>query len=284
MIEQVHITAAMRQASDALRARGKTIAVVPTMGALHEGHRALIREARARADAVVVTLYVNPTQFGPHEDYSRYPRDPARDAAVAEAGGADYLFVPGDGEMYGPGFQTFITVEQLSTPLEGASRPGHFRGVATVVAKLFQITNPHYALFGQKDAQQVAVVRRLIRDLNFPVELVVVPTVRGEDGLALSSRNAYLSSAERAEAPVLYRSLVRAEEAARGGERSAAALASGVAAMVGTARGASLEYVAVVDAETLQPLSRLEPGGRVLICLAARFGATRLIDNVQFMV
>ncbi len=197
----------MQHDADALRRAGRRIAVVPTMGALHEGHLTLIREARSRADVVVVTLFVNPAQFGAGEDFDRYPRDRDRDAARAGDAGADILFAPDAAAVYGPGYQTYLSVEQVSLPLEGAARPGHFRGVATIVAKLFIATAPHVAVFGQKDAQQVAVVRRLIRDLGFDIELVVVPTVRESDGLALSSRNASLTPDQRRQAPVLFAAL-----------------------------------------------------------------------------
>ncbi|HTR99414.1 MAG TPA: pantoate--beta-alanine ligase [Bacteroidota bacterium] len=281
VIREPHL---MQRESEALRAAGKRIALVPTMGALHAGHRALIREACARAGAVVVSVFVNPTQFGPAEDLARYPRDLAKDAAYAAAAGATLVFAPAPEAMYPPGYQTYVTVERAALPLEGAVRPGHFRGVATVVAKLLNITRPHVALFGQKDAQQAVVLRRMVADLDYGVEFVVVPTVREEDGLALSSRNAYLGPAERAEAPVLYRALRHAEELVRRGERSGPALAAAVAGEIARGSSAAVEYVAVTDAATLEPRATLAPGDAVLVSLAARFGATRLIDNILLTI
>ena len=271
---------AMQRESDALRAAGRRIALVPTMGALHAGHRALIREACARADTVVVSVFVNPAQFGPAEDLARYPRDLGKDAAYSSAAGASIVFAPAPGAMYPPGYQTYVTVGRAALSLEGGARPGHFRGVATVVAKLLNITRPHVALFGQKDAQQVVVLRRMMADLDFGVEFVVVPTVREEDGLALSSRNAYLSPAERAEAPVLYRSLMRAGDLVKAGERSGPAIAAAVREEIARESSASVEYVAVTDASSLEPLGAIPPGAEVLVSLAVRFGTTRLIDNI----
>jgi pantoate--beta-alanine ligase len=271
----------MQREADALRRAGRRIAVVPTMGALHDGHRALIREAGRRADTVVVTLFVNPAQFGKGEDFERYPRNRDRDAALAGESGADILFAPDAAAMYGPGFQTYVSVEQIALPLEGAARPGHFRGVATIVAKLFIITSPHIAVFGQKDAQQVVLVRRLIRDLDFGIELVVVPTVRESDGLALSSRNAYLTPEQRREAPVLYASLRRAEELIAAGERSGDAVVQAMRAMIETRTRGVIDYCSVADSESLQDLRRIPGGGTILLSLAVRFGATRLIDNIH---
>ncbi len=271
----------MQRQADDLRLGGKRIALVPTMGALHGGHAALIREARTRGDAVVVTLFVNPAQFGEGEDYGRYPRDIDGDVRLASGAGGDILFAPETAAMYPPGYRTFVNVEKLSLPLEGAVRPGHFRGVATVVTKLLNITKPHCALFGQKDAQQVVVLRRMVRDLDFGVEIVVVPTVREEDGLAMSSRNAYLTPAERGEAPALYRSLRMAEELVRAGERSAGAVIAAITREITGRSSAAIDYVSVADAESLEPLSTLSPGASVLVSLAARFGTTRLIDNIH---
>src|SRR5512140_1782689 len=213
-------SAAMQQTVLSHRAAGRRIGVVPTMGALHEGHLALIRRARALADFVVTTIFVNPLQFGKSEDLSRYPRDLDRDVEVAAGAGADVIFAAPDEDMYPMGYSTFIEVAGVTQLLEGKSSPGHFKGVTTVVAKLFEITQPHVAVFGQKDAQQVVVVKKMLHDLNFPVELVVVPTVREPDGLALSSRNVYLTATQRAEAPVLYRALQMGERLLRDGERN----------------------------------------------------------------
>jgi len=275
---------AMQKEAEALRMAGKRLAVVPTMGALHEGHLALVREAKTRADIVIVTVFVNPAQFGPGEDFDRYPRDLSRDAALTAGAGAAFFFAPGTGRMYGPGFQTSVVVEHVTRPLEGASRPGHFRGVATVVAKLFHITKPHVAVFGQKDAQQVVVIRRMIRDLNFDVELVVVPTVREKDGLAMSSRNAYLTREQRAEAPVILASLQMAETMIRSGERASAAVIGAITSMITSRSTGLIDYVSVADGTTLEEAAVLKAGMEVVISLAVRFGPTRLIDNVHMKV
>jgi pantoate--beta-alanine ligase len=271
----------MQREADELRSAGKRIVLVPTMGALHGGHIALIREARTRGDVVVVTLFVNPAQFGEGEDFGRYPRDIDRDVFQASGAGGDILFAPETTAMYPPGYQTFVDIEKLSLRLEGAARPGHFRGVATVVTKLFNIARPHCAVFGQKDAQQVVVLRRMVLDLDLGVEIVVVPTVREQDGLAMSSRNAYLTPPQRGEAPVLYRSLRKAEDLIRAGERSAGTVIAAVTAEITGGSSAAIDYVSVTDAESLDPLSTLSPETSVLVSLAARFGATRLIDNIH---
>jgi pantoate--beta-alanine ligase len=280
-MKTIHDPQLMQREADDLRAAGKRIVLVPTMGALHGGHTALIREARTRGGVVVVTLFVNPAQFGKGEDYGRYPRDIERDALLASGAGGEILFAPETAAMYPPGYQTFVNVEKLSIPLEGAARPGHFRGVATVVAKLFNITKPHAAVFGQKDAQQVIVLRRMVRDLDLGVEIVVVPTLREQDGLAMSSRNVYLTPAQRGEAPVLYRSLRKAEDLIRAGERSAGAVVAAMTSEITGRSSAAIDYVSVADADTLDPLSTLSPGASVLVSLAARFGTTRLIDNIH---
>jgi pantoate--beta-alanine ligase len=283
-MKTIHEPHLMQRGADDLRSAGKRIVLVPTMGALHAGHTALIRKARTLGDVVVVTLFVNPAQFGEGEDFGRYPRDIGSDALVASAAGGDILFAPETRMMYPPGYQTYVNVEKVSLPLEGAARPGHFKGVATVVAKLFNLTRPHCALFGQKDAQQVVVLRRMVRDLDIGVEIVVVPTVREEDGLAMSSRNAYLSPVQRGEAPVLYRSLRKAEDLIRAGERSAGAVIAAVTAEIKGHSSAAIDYVSVGDAESLEPLSTLSPGASVLVSLAARFGTTRLIDNMHISI
>ncbi len=251
---------------------------VPTMGYLHEGHLSLVRRARAENDHVAVSIFVNPTQFGPHEDYDRYPRDLERDLRLLEPLGVDLVFAPSVEEMYPSGFQTWVVVEEVSRPLEGAARPGHFRGVATVVAKLFHIVQPDRAYFGQKDAQQVAVIRRMVRDLNFPVEIVVCPTVREPDGLAMSSRNTYLSPEERRAATVLFRALQAAKARYEAGERDAERLREAMREVIGAEPLARLDYVSVADPETMQELSRVE--GRALLSLAVYIGKTRLIDNI----
>jgi len=283
-MKTIHEPHLMQQEAEAMRSEGRRIALVPTMGALHGGHTALIREARRRGDIVIVTIFVNPAQFGEGEDFGRYPRNIDADRLTASDAGADILFAPATPSMYPGGYQTFVTVEKVSLPLEGAARPGHFRGVATVVTKLFNITKPHCAVFGQKDAQQVVVLRRMVRDLDLGVDIVVVPTVREADGLAMSSRNAYLTPSQRSEAPVLYRSLRRAEEIIRGGEKNAAGIIKAVTAEISGGSSAEIEYLSVSDAETLEPLSALRPGETVLVSLAARFGSTRLIDNIHIRI
>lgn len=274
----VRTKAQVRAAVARARTEGKAIRCVPTMGFLHEGHGALIDRAVADGGFVVVTIFVNPIQFGPGEDYDRYPRDLERDMAFCAARGADLVFAPSVEEMYGPEHSTRVEVSGVSEGLCGARRPGHFAGVATVVAKLFNIVAPDTAYFGRKDAQQAAVIKRMTADLDFPVEIVVVPTVREPDGLAMSSRNTYLTPEERALAPALYRALCEGLRLLDGGERSAAAVAAAVRAAVEAAGGFDLEYVEVVHPETMRPLTRVED--RALIALAARLGKARLIDNV----
>ncbi len=259
------------------RAAGRTIGLVPTMGAFHAGHVSLMQQARAATDVVVVSLFVNPTQFAPTEDLSAYPRDEARDAELAAAAGVDVLFAPTAQEVYPDGFQTTVTVGALAQPLEGAQRPGHFDGVATVVAKLLNIAQPDVAFFGQKDAQQALIVRRVVRDLDIPVRIEVCPTVREADGLAMSSRNAYLAPAERERAVALRRALDAAEQAVAAGERDATAVAA-TARDAMTPFGVEPEYLALVAADTLAPVDQID--GEILVALAARVGHARLIDNI----
>ena len=262
------------------REEDKTIGLVPTMGALHEGHLSLVREARRMCDVVVVSVFVNPAQFGPGEDFERYPRDLTNDTTKLADYNVDYIFAPPVEEIYPKGFATYVTVEGLSEPMEGVARPGHFRGVATVLTVLFNSIRPDFAFFGQKDAQQTLVVRRLVRDLSFDIEVVVLPTVREQSGLALSSRNAYLGEEDRRAAPVLYRALSQAKEVYKEGERNAKRLAETVRSQVEAEPRARLEYVSVVDADTMEKLERIPEDRPVLIAVAARLGATRLIDNV----
>jgi pantoate--beta-alanine ligase len=261
----------------AQRAQGRPIHFVPTMGYFHEGHLSLMRRARADGGAVLVSLFVNPLQFGPSEDLERYPRDFERDRQMAESVGVDAMFCPEAAEMYPEGYQTEVRVRELSKPLCGRSRPGHFEGVATVVLKLFNIVTPDRAYFGMKDYQQVRVIQQLARDLNLPVEIVPCPIVREADGLAMSSRNVYLSPDERAAATVLYRSLQWAQAQYATGERDARRLREGVYAQIAAEPLARIDYVEVVDAETLQPIERLERPA--LVALAVFFGTARLIDN-----
>ncbi|HDQ45780.1 MAG TPA: pantoate--beta-alanine ligase [bacterium] len=261
-----------------IRSAGRIIGFVPTMGFLHAGHLSLIRTAREKADIIVLSIYVNPTQFGPDEDLSRYPRDFDRDEEMARRAGVDILFYPSDSEIYPPGHRTFVEVEDITRRLCGASRPAHFRGVTTIVAKLFHAVQPHVAVFGQKDAQQAIVIRRMAKDLNFDVEIAVAPIVREPDGLAMSSRNTYLSPDERRDALALYESLRLAEERIRSGERNAGVIIESVAAHIRSKTHNRIDYVACVDAETLDPLETVS--GRVLIALAVSTGRTRLIDNI----
>ncbi len=268
----------MRNASRAVRRGGKRLALVPTMGALHEGHLSLVRAARRASDVVAASIFVNPTQFGPNEDLAKYPRSFQRDCEMLEREGVDFVFAPSVEDMYPAGAVTWVTVEELSGKLDGRSRPGHFRGVTTVVAKLFHIVEPHKAFFGQKDAAQVAVIRRMVRDLNLPIEIVVCPIVREADGLAMSSRNAYLSAEERRRALVLNRSLMRVQESVGAGERYAASLVAAGREELARETGVRLDYFEVVDPETLDPVADVSRGA--LVAVAAYIGATRLIDNV----
>jgi len=256
-----------------------SVGLVPTMGYLHEGHLSLVRHARVDSEHLVASIFVNPTQFGPQEDYQRYPRDPERDLRLLEAEGTDVVFMPPAEEMYPAGFDAWVEVgESLTSRLEGAARPAHFRGVTTVVAKLFEIIRPQRAYFGQKDAQQLAVIRKMVVDLNMDVEIVGLPTMREADGLALSSRNVYLSREERRAAIVLWRSLCRAEELFDGGQRRAEAIREAMRAVLAQEPLAQVEYVSVADAATLQEVEAI--AGPALVSLAVRIGATRLIDNV----
>jgi pantoate--beta-alanine ligase len=270
--------AEMRAVCAEARRGGKRLGLVPTMGALHEGHLSLVRAARARCDAVVVSIFVNPTQFGPNEDFSQYPRSFERDRELLEAEGVGLLFAPSVEEMYPKGAVTFVTVEGLSEKLCGRSRPGHFRGVTTVVAKLFNIVQPDFAFFGQKDAAQVVIVKRMVRDLDLPVEIVVCPIVREADGVAMSSRNAYLNAEQRRSVTVLYRALRQVEELAEKGERRAAALLEAAQRVFREEPTVKVDYVEIVDNETLDPVEDLSRGA--LVAVAAFVGATRLIDNV----
>jgi len=278
----VDTAAGLRDRCDDARARGDRVGFVPTMGFFHEGHRSLMRAARAADALVVVSLFVNPAQFGANEDLSRYPRDPEGDAAVAAAEGVDVLFTPSVDEVYGPGARTTVHVSGLTEGLCGASRPGHFDGVTTVVAKLFSLVGPCRAYFGRKDAQQLAVIRRMATDLNLPVEVVGCPLVREADGLAMSSRNAYLSPEERSHALVLSRALGTAGDAAAGGVRDAAQLRALVVEAVADVPTVRLEYAEVVDAATLLPLDVVVRDA--LVAVAASVGSTRLIDNVALHV
>jgi len=267
----------MQKLAEDHRRAGHSIGLVPTMGALHEGHLSLIRRCRAENDVAVMSLFVNPTQFNRQDDLDRYPRDLARDSGLARETGVDTIFAPTIEGMYPQGYQTSVTLDHLSTRWEGAARPGHFRGVATVCTKLFTICRPHRAYFGQKDYQQSRVIRRLAADLNLDLEIVVLPTVREEDGLALSSRNVLLKPDERRQARVLSQALFQAQAAVRAGQRDATRLHAAIEDHIQTAPLAVLDYVGVCDPETLEPLEKIED--RAVAVVAASFGTTRLIDN-----
>src|SRR5688500_12745181 len=278
-MEIARSAAELRAAGLRMRRAGQPVAFVPTMGALHEGHLALVRRGRELADRAVASVFVNPAQFGPHEDLARYPRRPERDAALLAGADCDLLFLPAVETIYSPGHATFVEPGGAALGLEGERRPGHFRGVATVVTQLLHLVQPDIAVFGEKDAQQLAVVRQLVRDLHLPAEIVAGPTMRERDGLAMSSRNAYLSPDERRAAAVLHRALRAAAALVETGERDAAAVRERLASVLAEEPLAEVDYVAVVDAATFQPVDRLE--GSVVLPTAVRIGSTRLIDNLR---
>lgn len=279
MITLSHISD-VRAKLDSIREGKKSVALVPTMGFFHEGHLALIKKAKSENDLVVVSIFVNPTQFGPNEDFSRYPRNIQRDTEFAQTSGCDILFVPSVEEMYPDGFSSYVTVEGLSTVLEGKFRPAHFKGVTTVVLKLFNIVQPDIAYFGQKDAQQSVVIRKMVKDLNIPIAIDIVPTMREHDGLAMSSRNVYLNPDERKNAAVLNQSLKVAAEMISKGEKSTQRIITEVSTMVNSMNPTQIDYIEIVDAENLETKTTLKRGDTVLIPLAVRFGSTRLIDNI----
>ena len=268
----------MRAASRAARRAGKRLGFVPTMGALHEGHLSLVGAARSSCDALAASIFVNPTQFAPNEDLAKYPRSFERDRELLEREGVELLFAPSVEEMYPAGAVTWVTVEGLSDKLDGRSRPGHFRGVATVVAKLFHIVEPDAAFFGQKDAAQVAIIRRMVRDLNLPMEIVVCPIVRESDGLAMSSRNAYLDVEQRKRALALHRALTRVQRMADGGQRKTPELVAAGRAELAGESSVRLDYLEIVDPDTLDPVDSISSGA--LVAVAAFVGTTRLIDNI----
>jgi len=257
-----------------------TLGFVPTMGYLHQGHLALVSRSKSENDTTAVSIFVNPTQFGPRDDLARYPRDLPRDLALLEREGTDLVFAPETEEIYPPSFSTWVVAEGVTERLEGASRPGHFRGVATVVAKLFNLLEPHRAYFGQKDAQQVAVIENMVRDLNIDLEIVPVPTVREPDGLAMSSRNIFLNPRERQAALVLYRSLCLAQEMYKSGERNAGKIREAMIKLIQKEPLAQIDYVSIAHPETLEEVEKL--AGPALVSLAVRIGPTRLIDNIIF--
>lgn len=266
-----------RLSQEAHRAR-RRIGFVPTMGALHQGHISLVRAARTRCDVVVASIFVNPTQFGPSEDFAKYPRNLEEDSRLLIAEKTDYLFSPSVGQMYPSGASTWVAVEGISDKLDGRSRPGHFRGVTTVVAKLFHIVQPDMAFFGQKDAAQAAIIRKMVRDLDLPVEIVVCPIVREADGLAMSSRNAYLDAAQRKQATVLHRALASIQKMVDRGESDSARLIAAGKRTLTEEPSVRLDYLVIVDPDTLDPLAQTSPGA--LVAIAAFVGNTRLIDNI----
>jgi pantoate--beta-alanine ligase len=274
----------MQSFADALRSKGKRIGFVPTMGYLHDGHLSLIRIAKQKSDLVITSIFVNPTQFAPHEDFERYPRNIERDTSLAESAGTDILFLPLKEEIYPNDYLTFVELDKITGVLEGKIRPTHFRGVATIVAKLFNITKPHIAVFGQKDAQQAVIIQKMANDLNFGIEIIIAPIVREQDGLAMSSRNVYLSTQERSDAPVLYSSLKIAQEMIQNGEYSPNVILETMKKLIASKPSASIDYVSITNATTLQDISALQKKDQVLISLAVRFGSTRLIDNIILTV
>ena len=272
----------MQKICGELKREGKIIGFVPTMGYLHKGHLSLIRIARKMSDVLVVSIFVNPTQFGPKEDFKRYPRDFKRDRLLLEQEGCDFIFAPRTKDMYPEGYLTYVNVNKITYKLEGAIRPGHFKGVTTIVAKLFNIVQPDFAVFGQKDAQQVVVLQKMVDDLNYGVKMIIAPTVRERDGLAVSSRNIYLSAEERKQAKVLYQSLREAKRLMGKGERSANKIVARMRNLIRKQPSAELDYIAITNARTLELLNRLK--GEILISLAVRFGKARLIDNIKVKV
>lgn len=277
-METIHTIDWMKQVARAARTEGRVVGFVPTMGALHEGHLSLVRAAKQQCMPVIVSIFVNPAQFGPNEDLAKYPRKMERDRGLLEDLNVDYLFAPSAEEIYPNGFRTYVEVQGLSDRYEGKMRPGHFRGVATVVLKLFEIVQPHLAYFGRKDAQQARVIRQMAVDLNLDTNVVTCPIVREPDGLAMSSRNAYLSPEQRRAATVLYRALGMARNEILGGTRDAASLTRAMRDVIAHEPLAQAEYVEIVDAETLEPVVLLR--GTCLVLLAVRVGATRLLDNM----
>jgi|ERR1051326_5570681 pantoate--beta-alanine ligase len=269
----------MQQIASGLRREGKRIGLVPTMGYLHDGHMSLVREARKHADVIVVSIFVNPTQFGPSEDLKGYPRDVDRDKKLCEAEKVDYAFIPETADIYPKNYSTYVVEEQLSRHLEGARRPSHFRGVCTVVAKLFHIVQPDIAVFGQKDAQQALVIERMVQDLNFPIKIIVAPIAREPDGLAMSSRNVYLSPAERKQALAIPRALDWCKEAFRKGQHDAGELRKGMLKIILYGPQAKVDYIEFANSRTLELVPSVEKGTLVLI--AVWIGKTRLIDNVE---
>jgi pantoate--beta-alanine ligase len=277
-MEIIENIASMHALSERKRMEGKLIGFVPTMGFLHEGHLSLIREAKKLSDMVIVSIFVNPTQFRPNEDYDKYPRDLEGDTKKVNSAGGDIIFAPSARDMYPDGYLTYVNVEGITETLCGISRPGHFRGVTTVVTKLFNIVKPHKAFFGQKDYQQSVIIKKMVRDLNMDIDIILLPTVREHDGLAMSSRNSFLSTEERKVAPVLYRALIMASEMVKNGEKNTRKIYSEMKRMIENESLVVIDYIAITDPENLRDISVIE--GKTLIALAVRIGDTRLIDNI----
>jgi pantoate--beta-alanine ligase len=269
----------MQNISDCLRKEGKRIGFVPTMGYLHEAHLSLVRKAKTLCDKVVVSIFVNPTQFGPGEDFERYPRDEEGDKAKLDQEGVDFLFMPGNMEMYSSGYQTYVDVTEVSKGLCGDFRPGHFRGVATIVLKLFNIVRPHIALFGEKDYQQLLLIKRMVKDLNFDIEIIPGTLIREEDDIAMSSRNTYLSSKDRETARMIYRSLKKGKDLFDSGERRVSSIIKTVEEALRSKDGIAIQYVEIRDAETLEKIDRVSRPA--VIAVAAMVGSVRLIDNMM---
>lgn len=270
---------AMQAEAKRLRSEGKTIGFVPTMGYLHEGHLSLMRIAKEKCDILVVSIFVNPTQFRPEEDFDTYPRDFDRDEKLLKELGCDILFYPTSEDMYPANYHTYITVEEVGDVFEGTSRPGFFRGVATIVAKLFNIVQPHFAVFGQKDAQQAVVIKRMVKDLDFDIDILVGPIIREPDGLAMSSRNSYLSQKERQDATILYRALNKGKERIEAGEKNPKKIIEEMESLILQVPSARIDYIAVVDPDSMEQVSTIR--NKVLIVLAVKIGTTRLIDNIM---
>lgn len=281
-MEIIHTIQDMQNLAEKLRLSGKKIGFVPTMGFLHEGHLSLLDIAIKNSDVTVMSIFVNPTQFGPNEDLDKYPRDFESDEKLAKERGVDFIFYPSSNEMYPEPYRTYVSVKEITKTLCGASRPTHFRGVSTVVAKLFNIVKPHVAVFGQKDAQQAIVIKQMVRDLNFDVKIIVGPIVREKDGLALSSRNRYLSTEERKDALVLHQSLKKAEEMLVNGIRNSQIIKSEMENIINSVESSKIDYVEIVTTSNLLPIEKIE--GEILIALAIFIGNTRLIDNLMVRV
>ena len=272
----------MQQLARSLKQKGKKISFVPTMGALHKGHLSLVKRAKKLGDFVVVSIFVNPTQYGPKEDYKKYLRNLKKDKELLQKAGCNLIFAPGTKDIYLEGYLTYVNVEELSDRLEGAFRPGHFKGVCTIVAKLFNIVQPDFAIFGQKDAQQAIIIKKMTEDLNFPVKIIVCPTVREKDGLACSSRNSYLNAEERSQAKILYPSLKLGGKMIKAGEKNPLKIIKKVRELIEKMPLAKIDYVVLTDVEKLEPVKSIK--GELLLSLAVKFGKTRLIDNLKICV